>query len=190
MNLHNLFEFFLNLCIFSSKKGHKKKKRNHPNEADDAEPSSKPISSLIESNTTKTATVSTPHRKWIIPPTSSSATASCTMTPTNRVIEPVYAPVVDDKTPVANLVNDYRRFGGGSEAWTPVRRVICDSVVHLPRRFSFGSVGTTQAKRLKTADGRFITCFFTKVYVFSNHFSRPALFEVDGIYFHHFILLF
>ncbi|KAI1729989.1 N-glycosidase [Ditylenchus destructor] len=35
--------------------------------------------------------------------------------------------------------------------------------------------------RLETEEkGKFITPFFTKVYVFSNHFARPGLFEVDG----------
>ncbi|KAI1717111.1 N-glycosidase [Ditylenchus destructor] len=38
-----------------------------------------------------------------------------------------------------------------------------------------------RAPRIETEEkGKFITCFFTKAYVFSNHFARPGLFEVDG----------
>lgn len=43
------------------------------------------------------------------------------------------------------------------------------------------SVRMKSVERIKTSDGEFISCFFTKAYVFSNHFtSLKGLITIDG----------
>uniref|UniRef100_A0A915D0K6 NADAR domain-containing protein n=1 Tax=Ditylenchus dipsaci TaxID=166011 RepID=A0A915D0K6_9BILA len=37
------------------------------------------------------------------------------------------------------------------------------------------------AERISAVDGRLLTCFFTKVYCFSNHFFKRDLMKIDGV---------